>query len=416
MTTPDLNHLQAAPQSFTAKIIDYLTAEAPEHNFLVNTPSQVGDETFEDALRDAIIQCGLVIGHGKPVLQKFSMDDQNLILGVYDDWRTTILSHPKYRESLQYCDLTEKELFADLPKKFSRTIELTKELTRRASEDPSFSGRLLDYAASFNGSVRLFYDWFDLTQAESSDVVDANLDLFGIMVEKTSNRLDGSKLFPKLAAYATDKQKIILDEVILGLLKRPGLFKSAYQGEKHGQKVIGPIIMVTRSITELKIACEKGLIVHLDSYIDYNLQDLSHAIKEMSVPNLESGFWNNVSGEVDALVRNINNLGVSPDDIDKLLGAFVKLAEPEFVDNAQMEGLTPYEKIVACDFVSDSVLKQIVATGRKQGLYTNEEILDAKGDELRKYALAADYFTVRDFIEHNKRDVADEFLAQDLGL
>jgi hypothetical protein len=413
MTTPALDQSPDSPKGFTAQIIDYLIAEQPEHNFLVNTPAQVGGVTFENALRDAIIHCGFVIGHGKPVLERFSVDDQSLILGVYDDWRNTIVSHPKYRENLQFCDFTEKDLFADLLK-YSGTTEITKELSSRIVKDPSFAGRLLGYAESFNKSKRFIYEWFSLTGAKSSSSVEAYLDLFELLVEAAPNKLEGTKLFPKLSEYKTADQKAIKDAVILGLLKRPMLFKSAYNGEK----VVGPIFMATRNITDLKTACGNGLFRHFKAYVDGNLPDLFDAIASMSKDDAEKtgvGFWSNNASEADLLIRKATSYGISSGEIDQFLSAFAKLVDPELA-KSELEGLTPYEKIVACDYVPVSVLKHIVASGRKQGLYSNDDILSAKGDELRKYEIAADYFSVQDFIEQNKKDIADEFLAQDLGL
>ena len=413
MTTPDLDQSQATLQGFTAQIVDYLTAEQPEHNFLVNTPRQLDDKTFEHALRDAIIHCGLGIRHGKPVLQKFSVDDQNLILDIYDDWRNTILAHPKYREGLEYSDLAEKQLFSEL-KKHSGTPALTKEFSARGAKDPAFAGRLLAYAESFGKVSGFIYQWFDLTKINSANDVGAYLDLFELLAKDSTRVLDGRKLFPPMALYVTDRQKEVRDAVILGLLKRPGLFKAV-----NGiLKIAGPVAMVSMAITDLRTACENGLIGHLNHYIDVNLQDISNYIKGSSFTDGQKnsfGFWSNQATDIDALIRNVGRLNVSPHDIDQLLGAYSKLVEPVLSYEA-VDEFASFENFVACEEVPMIILKKMVADGRKHGLYSNDEILAARGDELRKYAIAADFFTVQSFIEHSKKDIAEDFLAHDLGL
>jgi hypothetical protein len=135
----------------------------------------------------------------------------------------------------------------------------------------------------------------------------------------------------------------------------------------------------------------------------------------MSKDGPEMDFWHNVASQTDLLIRNASSFRIDPLETNKLLDAFIKLVEPELL-KPEFDQLTSYEKIVACDHIPEIFLKHIVSTGRKNGLYTNEEILNAKGDELRKYAIAADYFTVQSFIEHSKKDIAGDFLAHDLGL
>jgi len=57
-----------------------------------------------------------------------------------------------------------------------------------------------------------------------------------------------------------------------------------------------------------------------------------------------------------------------------------------------------------------------VSDGRKHGIYSDREILSARGDELRKFSIASKYFSMQSFIEASPKDIADQFLASDLGL
>ena len=413
MTAPDLDQSQADPQSFTAKIVDYLTAEQPEHNFLVNTPRQLGDKTFEHALRDAIIHCGLGIRPEKPVLEKFSGDDQKLILDTLADFKSTIHAHPIYRQELDYSDLPEAELFNDL-KTYSGTAGLIQELSARIAKDPSFADRLFDYAESLGKGEGYLYDWFDLTKVKAVSDVETYLDLFELMGKDTTRELDGRKLFPKMMFYVTDEQKVVRDAVILGLLKRPGLFKSI----NGAYKVAGPVAMASVAITDLRGACDNGLIGYLSNYIDANLKDIHFYLKGSSFTNgqkHEFGFWNNQANDIDKLIHNAAQINVPAHDMGRLLGAYIKLIEPVLSYKA-IDEYTSFEKIVACEEVPMIILKKMVADGREHGLYSNDEILAARGDEIRKYAIAADYFTVQSFIEHSKKDIAGDFLAHDLGL
>lgn len=146
--------------------------------------------------------------------------------------------------------------------------------------------------------------------------------------------------------------------------------------------------------------------------------DLHNNIRELSFTGDHKnafGFWHNLSSHVENLFREVERLGLAKDDIDDLMKAFVKLVDP-VLSHPTLTDATRFEKIIVCDDVPMFLLKKIIADGRKQGLFTNEEIFSARGDELQKYAVAADYFTVGSFIEQSPKEIADEFLAQDLGL
>jgi len=412
MTTPVLDQSPDAPQGFTVEIIDYLTAEQPEHNFLVNTPHQVGDKTFEHALRDAIIHCGLGIRPGKPVLKKYSDVDQALIIQAFINFKSTIIENPIYQASADYSNVPEKELLDDL-KIYGSSAKIIKELNARATHDSGLIGRLLFFSEAL-GRQGSIYDWLNLNKIESTDDVDEYINLIKMIALDKTREIDKTKFIPHFKNYVTEYHKSLKDAVILGFLKNPGAYPAIHEKSSAFQ----PLMWAISSITDLKSTFGGGLIFYLSDYVDYNIESISGAIGRRGVPKNDDktlGFWQVFGDKIEKLIFSTAEYGVSKEECELLLDTFLKLARPA-LQHHDLEELTPFEKLVAREDLPFLILKKILSDGRKNGIYLDKEILSARGDELRKFSIASDYFSMQSFIEASPTDVADHFLAKDLGL
>jgi hypothetical protein len=393
--------------AFLIEQISYFLEKAEPNEFFLQDLKVTCSTQFDEALKGALIKCSVAFHPTNGSMEKFTVADQQTITSCLRQWHE-IAGAPAYQTDDDYANRQDIEIFNHLANWKCRKRPI-KEVLRRCEIDQSCVHRLFDYCASQGYNTDDISGWLEPVNGE---MMDECVRLVAIISTIECYQRSSKDLLPQFQDYVTTSLASNAAKMIVAYLEHVNTAHvlipseplapvlSVFQGgvmhyESETRVIKGIVRFVTANAPAIELHRLKMTETAKEFGRDY--QDLLYAAIEEPVESfLKTGYSLETKAELLAALSFIGNqsLTYTVDPDSSLL-----------------------DKLFSNRMVPGSIITPLIEEGREKGLFSNEELVAAKGDELYKYSIISKYVSVQHFIDQAKnKDIVEDMLGHDLGL
>jgi hypothetical protein len=377
-------------ESLVSAFVDFLQSATPAPSFLGGEKARLSYEVFDRALRDAIVQARPIYHPADADNSRFTQYDAEILNSTFQSWKGHIQSSPAYSEgqlnSLR-C-LGDEDLLAKF-RTGKKPAQLTAEVLRRLESDKTFIGHMFELG---NGAFALydggFRKWFNPVLAESPD------DCIKI-ISKISNS-------PKFAYAAPDFYPALGKGSLTGasLDRECSALMSTFKHLDNADKIFKgkPFAPVGQMLGRLK---SLGALPNL-SDLPHTLCQYTDKYKEFLAPQvkaLTASYEMESNSVVGAMMANhlepAFHAGVSVSVLAGIIGATSFMSKDFSLQRFERQTLS--EQLLSNVGTEPKLLQLILKKGRSEGLFSDQELFNAKvDDELWKYSVIGQFMNPLD--------------------
>lgn len=377
-------------ESLVITFVDYLQSATPAPSFLGGEKARLSHEAFDRALRDAIVQARPIYHPADADNSRFSQYDAEILNSTFQSWKGHIQSSPAYSEgqlnSLRF--LGDEDLLAKF-RTGKKPAQLTAEVLRRLESDKTFIGNMFELG---NGAFALydggFRKWFNPVWAESPD------DCIKI-ISKISNSHKFAYAAPDFYP-ALGKSTVTLNAVDHEYAALNSTFKHLENADKIFRgKPFAPVshlLSILKSLGALpNLSDLPGTLCH---YIAKNKDYMHPQVKELAAKyEMES---HSIFGSMlHVKLESAFHAGVSVSVLAGIIGATSFMREDFSLEGFERQTLS--EKLLSNVGIEPAFLQLILEKGRSEGLFSDQELFNAKvDDELWKYSVIGQFMNPLD--------------------
>jgi hypothetical protein len=339
---------------------------------------------------------------------KFTAIDQQTISNCLRQWQQEIGSAPAYQTEEEYAQRPDAEIFAHLSNWKCRHRPI-KELTRRCENDSSCIHRLFGYCASHGYSTDDLSGWLEPVNGE---MMDECVRLVASISKIEHYQRSSKDLLPEFQDYVTTSLASNAVKMIMAYLEHVDTAQVLVASDP-----LAPVLSAFQC-SVMHYESENRLIKGIFRYVAANAAAIEpHRIKMIETAkefgrDYQDLLYAAIEEPVEDFLRTAYPLETKAD----MLAALSFISHPG-MSYAVGPNSSLLDKLFSNRMVPGSIIAPLIEAGREKGLFSNEELVAAKGDELYKYSIIAKYVSVQHFIDHAKnKDIAEDMLGHDLGL
>lgn len=391
--------------SLVTTFVDFLQSATPAPSFLGGEKARLSYEVFDRALRDAIVQARPIYHPADADNSRFSQYDAEILNSTFQSWKGHIQSSPAYSEgqlnSLRF--LGDEDLLAKF-RTGNKPAQLTAEVLRRLESDKTFIANMFELG---NGAFALydggFRKWFNPVWAESPD------DCIKIISKISNSHKFGHTapdFYPALGKGSLTVTAVAVDRECAALMST---FKHLDNADKIFKgKPFSPVGQMLGILKDLGALPNLSALPHtLCQYTDKYKEFLAPQVKALTASyEMES------NSMVGAMLANrlepAFHAGVSVSVLAGIIGATSFMNKGFSLQRFERQTLS--EQLLSNVGLEPKLLQLILKKGRTEGLFSDQELFDAKvEDELWKYSV------IGQFMNPLERGPADDPLSPAKG-